>query len=124
MKALKTLVLVLCALFPVISCSNGDDNKYWLEATNEASATIQSCQGKVTYSDVLGYYVIAPEEQSICGTYYVVKNKNENFLESYKDKNVMFSGTVQKAKLCRNEDNNSTGITSADYFFLELEEIE
>lgn len=123
MKALKALMLILFSLFSITSCSDSDGDKYWLEATDEAPVAIQSCQGKVVYSDVLNCWAIVPEQESICGTYYIVKDKKDNFWESYKNKTIVFSGTAQKAKLCHDEKDESTGVASTDYFFLELEEI-
>lgn len=120
MKTMNFLMLVLCVLLTSVSCSDNDADKYWLETTNEASVSVQSCQAKAVYSDVLNRYVLSPVEQSICGTYYVVNNKEDNFLESYKDKEITFSGTARKAKLCHNGDG---GLDSTEYYLLELEEI-
>lgn len=123
MKTLKALMLILFSLFSITSCSDSDGDKYWLEATNEEPVTIQSCQGKVVYSDVLNCWAIVPEQESICGTYYIVKDQKDDFLESYKNKAIVFSGMAQKAKLCHDEKDDSTGVASTDYFFLELGEI-
>ena len=117
---IKLFMMFVCILFTAVSCSNNEEDKYWLEATSEVPAAVQSCQAKVVYSDVLKCYVLAPVEQSICGTYYVVNNKESGFLEAYKGTEVTFSGQSQKARLCPEGD---AGLSSTDYFLLELEDM-
>lgn len=126
MKKIAFLMCMMATLFMSVSCDDDEKKEEWITVITSCPAEeVNSVEGKVMYDSTHDYYLISdtPEPVPLWGTYYVVNNKENSFMKSYRDKIVVFSGTAQRAEI-QYEHTEVLDPLDITYYLLDLKTIE